>query len=171
MEAECSSSSSGYDGSYTAQYSPPYSQQDPTAPTVVDHSSILLPPPTQYPGDLQSAFVYTQGNNPDEDSKKEAATDWEDPARSWLALVRAFQEKNPLHISRMIRLAKTSPWTPISFENMLAEGGFALDKSDFVDDLIVPETLPDPHTERLERESDSDGDGILEQDSDDAILW
>ncbi len=157
MEAECSSSSSSGTPEYTAQYSPPHQTQPWTAPTVVDHSSIVLPAPTEYPGDLVSATRYKA-------KQKEEATDWEDPARSWLALVRAFQEKNPTHISRMIRLAKTSPWTPISFQSMIDEGGFALGDSH----------LPDPHTVRIERESSSESDGpppFLEQDSDDASLW
>ncbi len=169
MEAECSSSSSSYDGSYTAHYSPPHQTQPWTAPTVVDHSSIVLPTPTVYPGDFESALSHAAALK----KQRQDATDWEDPARSWLALVRAFQEHNPGHISRMIRLAKTSPWTPQSFQSMIDEGGFALNAVFPLNDDgdIAPDTLPDLLTQRLERESDSGGEAGLEQDSDDAILW
>jgi len=37
--------------------------------------------------------------------------DWENPMHSWVALVSALASKNPFRISRMIRLAKSSPWT------------------------------------------------------------
>ncbi len=45
------------------------------------------------------------------DEMKEVRDDWENPMHSWVALVAAFASKNPFRISRMIRLAKTSPWT------------------------------------------------------------
>ncbi len=45
--------------------------------------------------------------------------DWENPMHSWCALVAAFASKNPYRISRMIRLAKTSPWTQAGLEKEL----------------------------------------------------
>ena len=45
------------------------------------------------------------------DEMKEVRDDWENPMHSWVALVAALASKNPFRISRMIRLAKTSPWT------------------------------------------------------------
>ncbi len=45
------------------------------------------------------------------DEMKEVRDDWENPMHSWVAMVAAFASKNPFRISRMIRLAKTSPWT------------------------------------------------------------
>lgn len=122
MESSSSSSSAGYDGSYTAAYTPPYSP-DTDAPTVVDHSLISLPPPTQYPGDLKSALEKTAAYLKAEDD----TTDWEDPALAWLGFVRALQDKDPVEISRMIRLAKSSPHTTISFQAMIERGGFGLD--------------------------------------------
>ncbi len=118
MEAECSGSGSSGSASYTAEYSPPHQAHPWTAPTVLDHSLITLPAPTQYPGDLKSALVRKQEDD---------TTDWEDPELSWLGLVRAFQDKDPVSISRMLRLAKSSPHTTISFAAMLERGGFGLD--------------------------------------------
>ncbi len=39
---------------------------------------------------------------------------------SWCALVAAFASKNPFRIARMIRLAKTSPWTQAALEKELS---------------------------------------------------
>ena len=46
--------------------------------------------------------------------------DWENPMHSWCALVAAFHSKNAFRISRMIRLAKTSPWTQAALEKELS---------------------------------------------------
>ncbi len=46
--------------------------------------------------------------------------DWENPMHSWVALISAFASKNPFRISRMIRLAKTSPWTREALDKELS---------------------------------------------------
>jgi len=59
--------------------------------------------------------------------------DWENPMHSWCALVAAFASKNPFRISRMIRLAKTSPWTQEALEKELST---ALGQQTMLDSVI-----------------------------------
>ena len=59
--------------------------------------------------------------------------DWENPMHSWCALVAAFASKNPFRIARMIRLAKTSPWTQASLEKEL---GTALGQQTMLDSVL-----------------------------------
>ena len=131
---------------------------------MVDQRSFPVYSPSEYPGDYVSALQVHK-------EKQEERTDWENPARAWLCLVRAFTEKNPLKISRMIRLAKTSPWTMQNYDSSQRyetreEPGPPPGSGEYLDEF-----LPDPHAVRLERESGSDPDAISSQDSDDAILW
>ncbi len=65
---------------------------------------------------------------------KRVRDDWENPMHSWCAFVAALASKNPYRISRMIRLAKTSPWTQAGLEKELST---ALGQQNMLDAAVM----------------------------------
>ena len=67
------------------------------------------------------------------DEMAQVRDDWENPMHSWCALVAGFASKNPFRISRMIRLAKTSPWTQDALQKELST---ALGQQTMLDSVV-----------------------------------